>query len=76
MRAISARSRLRPVLQELEVRIVPVQEHGLVWDLAAKSAHRYGTLCESKLWGVLLSRLNLLAAIVLSCFFGHISVLS
>jgi hypothetical protein len=25
--------------------------HGLVDDLAAKSAHRYRTLCESKLWG-------------------------
>jgi hypothetical protein len=52
VRAISARGRLRPVLQELEVRVVPVQEHGLLDDLAAKAAHCHGTLCETKFWGV------------------------
>ena len=52
MRPIGVRGRLRPVLQELEVRVVPVEERGLVGDLASKSARRHGTLCENKLWGV------------------------
>ena len=46
---IGARCRLRPVLQELEVGVVPVQEHGLVDDLTAKAAHCYGSLCEKSL---------------------------
>jgi hypothetical protein len=50
------------------VRIVPVQEHGLLDDLAAKAAHCHGTLCETKFWESTLSRLNLLAAVVLSGF--------
>ncbi len=50
------------------MRVVPVQEHGLVDDLAAKAAHRHGTLCESKSWGVHAFSVELLAAIVVSGF--------